>query len=76
MPAVTIFGNPKKRRRKKGEPDVIGVVSTNVLEIRYIHAQDHEPYKHVFGKGVCCEFRADGTALLYQKDGKPVWGEF
>jgi hypothetical protein len=76
----------KKRRPKKGaspankrrrrNPQGGRVFSHEVHYLAYRHADDGEPYKHKFEKGVTMAAASDGSIVLYRPDGKPVWGDF
>lgn len=56
-------------RRTQGA-DPVG----RVLEVRYIHDDDGEPYKHEFRPGVKMEALPDGSLRIY-KPGSRVWSD-
>lgn len=70
-PPLAIFGNPPRGRR-----GAVGTMSTEVIEVRYIHAEDGKPYKHQFGPDVCMEALEDGSVRIYGKHGQRMWGDF
>jgi hypothetical protein len=53
-----VIGNPRKN--PKGE-----LMSDSVIEVRYIHREDGEPYKHTFKHGVRMQANEDGTITMY-----------
>jgi hypothetical protein len=62
--------------RRRRQPRRADIIAKRVLEIRYIHIEDGQPYRHEFAPGVLCEVLPDGSARLYRPDGKPVWKNF
>jgi len=69
-PALVTFGNPGGKYGK--------VVSKDVCEIRYRHADDNEYYQHTFkvGQVSLYSFAGSKTAVLRRVDGKPLIGEY
>jgi hypothetical protein len=65
-PSIVTFGNPG------------GIMSRDVVEIRYKHAEDGKYYKHSFKPGTVQLFAADGSnrATLLRVDGKPLTSEY
>jgi hypothetical protein len=48
-----------------------------LARIRYRHAEDGADYQHPFAPGAFLRVVANGwTAVIYRRDGRPVWGEF
>ena len=80
MPALTVFANPRRRRRSmRRNPLDFGrpiQQSKRVYEVRYRHVQDGHDYKHAFGSGVCMELLSDGSIRIYSMSGKPLWQDF
>lgn len=78
-PLLVIHNPPIKVRRMLGSSRVIGVMSQDVHEIRYTHADDGESYKHEFGDGVqMFAVERDGLRDIHltHVDGKPLWEDF
>lgn len=57
-PALMVIGNPQKNPK-------VELMSDSVLEVRYIHRDDGEPYKHTFKRGVRMQANEDGTITMY-----------
>lgn len=70
MPLLTVFNPRKKRQARKNPP--ANVLSTEALEIMYVHAADGKRYVHKFAPGVTIKRLPDGSARIYRPDGKPV----
>ena len=78
-PLLVIHNPPIRVRRMLGSSRVIGVMSQDVHEIRYTHAEDNESYKHEFGDGVqMFAVERDGLRDIHltHVDGKPLWEDF
>lgn len=78
-PLLVIHNPPIKVRRMLGSSRVIGVMSQDVHEIRYTHADDGQSYKHEFGDGVqMFAVERDGFRDIHltHVDGKPLWEDF
>mgnify|MGYP001247297018 CR=1 FL=1 len=53
------------------------LVSTDVHEIRYVHAVDGQPYRHQFRRGdVQLRALPDGSLELRSAAGRPLWANF
>lgn len=67
-PPLVIFGNPPSAR----------VVSRDVVEIRYRHAEDGRLYKHTFKRGqvVLIANGKSARCVLKRKDGRAILREF
>ena len=64
-PVLAIMGNPKGK-----------LISTEVIEIRYIHEKDNDPYKHKFEyKGTKMLAMPDGSIRIYNPKHR-LWGNF
>ena len=61
---------------------IVGMVSEEVHEIRYMHAQDGEAYRHAFEKHPGVQMIAiegpggQQSLLLVGKDGQSLWEDF
>ncbi len=83
MPSLVIFNPPLWVRRSmpKGSK-VVGMVSEEVHEIRYRHAQDGEAYRHSFEVSPGVQMIAiegpggQQSLLLVGKDGQSLWEDF
>lgn len=49
-----------------------------VLEITYRHAKSAStrPYRHVFKPGDELRAMPDGSLVIRNKDGRPLWGDY
>lgn len=75
MSRVAVVGNPRGRRRR-APARRRGRLGAETHELRYVHAEDGEAYRHEFGPGVEVWALEDGRILLEHRDGKPLWAEF
>lgn len=68
--------NPLTTKKIRNNPHSAGdLMSDSVLEVRYLHRKDGEPYKHAFKPGVRMRANEDGTITLYHPT-KRIWNEF
>lgn len=44
--------------------------------MEYIHAENGQPYKHLFRKGTSARVNDNGTVEIYRPDGKPSWEDY
>jgi hypothetical protein len=67
---------PKNPRRANHHLAGAELLSSQVIEIAYVHATDGQEYQHDFSLGVKMLLLRDGTVELRRDDGKPLWRDF
>lgn len=59
---------------------LVHTMSTQVLQVRYVHRDNDEQYKHDFSDGVSMvavkDAEGNQAIMLYRRDGKPIWKDF
>lgn len=81
-PSLIIYNPPAKVRRVLSEGKIAGLMSEQVHEIRYTHAEDGEPYRHGFedqpGVQMFAVIAPDGShgILILGSEGQSLWEEF
>lgn len=65
-PNLLVLANPKGGK----------LFGKEVIEIRYVHAEDGRAYKHDFGSDVRMAAMPDGSVRLYSTTGRRIWGDF
>lgn len=70
---------PKRPRRNPAlevHTNPPGVIGDEVYSVTYRHADDGREYVHDFAPGVELEALPDGSVLISQRDGLPLWDDF
>lgn len=65
------------RKVRPNPPSRAGIISVDVHELRYRHAENGENYFHPFRRNdVELIAMSDGTLRLRSRSGRPLWQEF
>lgn len=83
-PVLTIYNPPMRMKgataAARAGGKVAGIMSKDVHEVRYLHFEDKQSYKHPFeGKVLMLAVeRPNGQRdiILTHEDGKPLWEDF
>lgn len=69
-------GTVELRATTKGQRPFERLDGFQVQRIRYRHVEDGEDYQHEFEPGAFLIAPRGVSAVIFRRDGKPVWGEF